>query len=120
MADPTAVSEVRPSPSPGAERRKFFRYVPGLETRGHLIADVGGDFWPVDIRNISAGGVSLVFDRRVEAETRLTIRLYNTARNFFSQLPIRVLYSVAHPGGEYILGCAFTRELSADEVQGLL
>jgi hypothetical protein len=104
----------------GAERRRSSRYPPRPETRGQLIADESGDSWPVALRNVSAHGVSLVFGRRLELESSLTLKLDDAEGTFSARLPIRVVYAIQQQGEEVILGCAFGRDLTPDEVQGLL
>lgn len=103
-----------------ANRREAFRYNINLETSCLLIAALEGDTTPVRVRNISSGGVSLVLTRGVEPDTVLNIQLLNRPRMFFCKVDVRVTYVVEHPSGDWILGGAFARTLSDEELRMLL
>lgn len=92
----------------------------GLETAYHLSAMVEPGYCRAGVRNISPEGLSLVLNRRIEPGSVVSVDVYNKARRYSCQVPLRVVYVLEHPGGDYILGGAFARELSDDEVQGLL
>ena len=98
MPDQTAVPGI--AVPEGPERRQTERY-PMFCILDDLIAGV--DAYPVSVRNLSVGGISLVVSHRIEPETQLTVCLDHAVRNFFAQLPIKVVYVVEHPGGEFIL-----------------
>jgi hypothetical protein len=72
------------------------------------------------VRNISATGISLVVNRPLEPQAVFSIELCRPTRFWYSELPMRVVYTVPHPAGEYIVGGAFARELTEDELVGLL
>jgi hypothetical protein len=111
----------RPMPEPvGAERRESFRYGISLETSVRLMAAVEGDPLPVRVRNISAGGISLVLHRAVETETILPVQLLNRPQMFLCDVQVRVTYVVEHPSGDWIIGGAFTRKLAEEELRSLL
>jgi hypothetical protein len=111
----------KPVPQPsGAERRESFRYGISLETSVRLMAAVEGDPLPVRVRNISAGGISLVVHREVVTDTLLVVQLLNRPQMFLCDVQVRVTYAVEHPSGDWIVGGAFTRKLSDDELRSLL
>ena len=119
MSDPTTLTPPgRPHPG-GEDRRKSVRYPCGPQTGANL-GNVEGDTWPVRVRDLSAGGVSLVTRRRVEPQRLVMVDLRNKTQNVVCKVPARVIYVITPPGGDFIIGCAFTRELSAEEVQKLL
>jgi hypothetical protein len=72
------------------------------------------------VRNLSAGGISLVVDRDFEPQSVLTVQLVNTERNVACSLKVRVVYTVPHPSGDWILGGAFTRQLSEEELKAFV
>ncbi len=91
---------------------------PGV--RNHLVANVDGDPWPVRVRNISAGGVSLFTSRPLELESEVAVDLFNRATGFDGRIPARVVFVLPHPCGDHAVGLAFARPLTAEEVEGLL
>lgn len=104
----------------GAERREAVRYGISLETSCRLLAMVQGEPHPVRVRNISAGGISLVLPHEVPTDTILEIELLNRPEMFLCKLQVRITYRVEHPTGDWILGGAFTRKLTDEELRLLL
>ena len=107
----------RPRPT---ERRRAIRYQCTLETSAHLIAQVEGDTTLAKVRNISVTGVSLILARRLEPETVLDVEFFNKARNYYCRVPLRIVYVLDHVDGNFLVGGAFGRELTNDELKGLL
>jgi hypothetical protein len=120
MSERPVPSSPNPSQSGGIERRASTRYPCNLVTSCQLIAAVEGDAWPIRVRNISVGGVSLVISRPVEPGTLLSVELRSTTRNFIRSVHVRVIYCIEHPSDDYILGGAFTQPLSDDELKAFL
>lgn len=104
----------------GAERRETMRYGIGLDTSGRLIAAVGNDPTQVRVRNISAGGISLVLNHGVEPDTILEVQLLNRPTMFLCKVQVRITYIVEHPSGEWILGGAFIDKLGDEDLRALL
>jgi hypothetical protein len=121
---------LRPAPtrkqtgSQRPERRRATRYPCGLGASRHIVAKVQPQASEAKItahvRNISATGISLLVNRALDPETILYVELCRPSRFWFCEVPVRVVYTVQHPEGEYIVGGAFMRELTDDEVKGLL
>lgn len=109
-----------PKEKSGAERRASIRYGISLDTSPRLLASVEGDSTPARVRNISAGGISLVVHRNVEIDTVLDLQLLNRPQMFLCQVSVRITYAVEHPSGDFILGGAFTRRLEDQELRSLL
>lgn len=103
-----------------ANRREAIRYNINLETSVLLIAALEGDTTPIRVRNISSGGISLVLTRGVEPDTVLSIQLLNRPRMYFCKVDVKVTYVVEHPSGDWILGGAFARKLTNEELRALL
>jgi hypothetical protein len=103
-----------------AERRRAQRHVCNLETSCRLVASVAGNAQIVRVRNISASGISLVLNGPVEPETILYIELLNRPTSFLCLIRLRVVYSVEHPNGVFIVGGAFLQALTAEQLTGLL
>jgi hypothetical protein len=104
----------------GADRRESIRYGINLETSCRLLAMVQGEPQPVRVRNISAGGISLVLTHEVPGDTPLEIELLNRPEMFLCKLQVRITYRVEHPSGDWIIGGAFTRKLAEEELRLLL
>lgn len=110
----------KPKEPSGAERRETIRYGINLETSCRLLAMVEGEPHPVRVRNISAGGISLVLSHEVPADSILEIELLNRPEMFLCKLQVQITYRVEHPTGDWILGGAFTRKLTDEELKLLL
>lgn len=121
MSEPAMPPSREPAKSAEVERRESLRYYPrGTETFHHLHGIVEGSSGTAQVRNLSGGGVSLVFDRRIEPEAVVTLQLRNTAQPYACKLSLRVIYLQERPSGQWILGGAFMRKLTHEELQALL
>jgi hypothetical protein len=110
----------RPVPSSGAERRTSRRHT-CLATHQRLVAAVGDNFVLAKIRNISPDGISLIMTRPVESGSVLSLDLVDTKTNEFSRtLQVKVVYSVEHPSGDWIMGGSFNSRLSDAELRQYL
>jgi len=104
----------------GSERRTSRRHT-NLATHHRLVAAVGDDFVLAKIRNISPEGISLILGRPIEPGATLSVDLIDTTTNRFSRtLQVRVIYSVEHPTGDYILGGSFDTKLTSEELHTFL
>jgi hypothetical protein len=104
----------------GMERRTSRRHT-CLATHQRLTATVGDTFVLAKIRNISAEGISLIMSRPVEAGSILSVDLIDTKTDQFSRtLQVKVVYSVEHPNGDWIMGGSFSSRLSDAEVRQFL
>jgi len=119
MSEPSNLTEAGPA-TPSSNRRVAARYPTGSETFSYLTAVMEGSSWPAYIRNISASGISLILDHRVEPETIVNLDLVNRSLMFSCRMPVRVVYVLEDPCGDWILGGSFTRKLNEDELQALL
>jgi hypothetical protein len=108
-----------PAGPESADRRKWLRY-PSSELSANLILEPEESGWPAEPHDISRSGIRLVLTRRLEAGTEATAVIYHPGRQFFVRVPMRVAYVIAQPGDRFILGGTFVRELSDDELRGLL
>ncbi|MBY0527508.1 MAG: PilZ domain-containing protein [Gemmataceae bacterium] len=104
----------------GIERRASTRYPCNLATSCRLAASVKGTAYTARVRNISAGGVSLVLNHEFVSGELVALDLRSTTRNFARTLQVRVIYCIEHPSGDWILGGAFVEPLADDEVKAFL
>jgi hypothetical protein len=109
-----------PTDGNGRERRHWTRFPCGVRTYCQILAGTGRDPELVTVRDLSGGGIGLVFRYRVEPETIVDLDLFHTIRHISCQVPVRVVYVDRHPDGNFVAGGAFTRELSSAEVEQLL
>jgi hypothetical protein len=70
--------------------------------------------------DISASGVGLLMDRPMEPETLLAVDLQNEDSSLVCSLLVEVRHSRAREEGDWLVGCAFARELRAGELKALL
>lgn len=120
VANPSKGALARPSAPKGAERRTSKRHTV-LATHERLVAAIGDDFCLAKIRNISPDGISLILARPVESGSVLSVDLIDTKTNKFSRtLQVRIIYSVEHPSGDWILGGSFNGRLTNEELQQFL
>lgn len=106
------------SPGAGRERRASARLLCDLKTAWRPAAAPDEPPAPARVRDVSLGGAGLLVRRRLEAGTLLAIDL--PGKGF---RPLTVLACVAHASahgpGEWALGCAFSAELTHDELESL-
>jgi hypothetical protein len=102
------------------ERRIAVRYSYDVEATcqpGSVL--VSGNCWPAKAYNISTSGIGLILTRSFQPGTLLKIELQGSSTG-----PTCVLASVVHvtprSQGEWLVGCAFLREMAEDELQSLL
>jgi hypothetical protein len=103
-----------------SERRAGGRRLGSPAASCHLTATLLATPLAARVRNLSATGISLLLERDFEPDTILNIELANSNRSCTCTLDVRVVYTIQHPCGEWILGGAFTRKLREDELQALL
>lgn len=103
-----------------SDRRDALRYPCSLATSCHVVASLVGSSGTAKVRNLSAGGISLVLDHGVEPHSTVSVQLVNTKRNDTCTVQVRVIYNIEHPSGEWIVGGAFTRPLRDEELQAFL
>jgi len=120
MADHPQEFDAGPGEPEGIERRASTRYPCNLATSCRLIATVPGEAVPARVRNISVGGLSLVLGHALDAGTLLSIELRSMTRNIVRTLQVRVIYSIEHPSGDWILGTHFLQPLTDEELKGFL
>jgi hypothetical protein len=102
------------------ERRARPRYHWALEPFCPLFATLEGYPWPTRVENISTGGISLSLKHRFDLGTLLTVELLNSTKMLSCKLQIRVAYIKEGPDGDWVMGCAFQRELTEEEQWALL
>jgi hypothetical protein len=76
--------------------------------------------WPVTIRDIGASGCQLLLSRRFEPGTLLVVDVQDGQGQPARMLLARVARVASLARGRWILGCAFSVPLTADDLASLL
>jgi hypothetical protein len=106
-------------PQAGVERRKWPRFpVRGL--CASVVRESDKAFWAAEPQDLSRSGIRLVAQARIETGTQAEVVVYRDDECILFQVSMQVVYVVAQPGNRWVIGGAFTRELSEDEMQGAL
>jgi hypothetical protein len=84
-----------------------------MATSGTGISETG---WLAKVRDVSAGGISMILRRRFEPGTVLILDLEQGPR----QLSVRVVHVQPEMKGRWLIGCAFSAVLSPEELECFL
>jgi hypothetical protein len=104
---------------PSEERRQFPRYQIHHGKKPHLVAYLGPEPWPAHVLDLSKGGISLLCDHCLNPEDVVALSLYHIPHRFLCELPVRIVLATAFYE-TFLLGAAFTRELTDEEMARLL
>lgn len=104
----------------GEERRRDTRFPIDVNASSRLIVIIEGNAGPVQVRNLSIGGIGLVLDRGYDIGTLINLQLLKRPSMVPCKVEVRVTYVMEHPCGEWVLGGAFNRKLTEPELQALL
>src|SRR6266446_2241417 len=118
MSTATVNPEKQVFPTPFTrECRVYERYPSDLATHCQPLAARGENEmkWQAMVRDISAGGIGLVLQRRFEPRTGLAIELPDADNSAFTVF-VRVVHATAQPGGHWLLGCQFVTPLSEERL----
>jgi hypothetical protein len=77
------------------------------------------EWWPAHVLDLSKGGISLLCDRRLNPGDVVPLSLYHIPHRFLCEVPVRIVLAVECQGA-FLLGAAFTRELTDEEIARLL
>jgi len=112
---------VQPEAS-GAECRIWERHGCDVEAACQPIASRSNHdlMWTAKIRDISVGGIGFTVDRRFEKGTTLFIECQIEGAESSGPFMARVVHATPQSRGSWIIGCAFIKQLTAEEVEDLL
>ena len=83
-------------------------------------AALGTELWPFPVRDISARGLGMLLDRRLDTGALVTVELLNRGLNFWHLKLLRVVHVTPRGDHLWLVGSAFLKELTDDELQSLL
>src|SRR5262245_16332095 len=101
---------------PGSERRAPVRQ---RSRRTLSLSDAGTKeeiLWVARIQDICREGVRLLLMRRFEPGALLRLEVPGKSEDKPLLIQARVIHVVPYPNGSFGLGCAFSRELTEDEL----
>lgn len=112
------------TPAPGAstgliERRASVRHYPSEKFSQVMVAKRGRP-WKAMIHDLSRTGIGLVMNQTFEPETMLAVELQSPDMELLYTVLTKVVRSVPRPNGAFLIGCAFVRELTEEELRNLL
>jgi hypothetical protein len=111
------MSNSRGRPTIHTDRRVAVRFSGNPDTACHAFPPSGATCaaW---VRDISTSGIALLIDREIEPGTVLTIELENAEHGVSSVLLARVVHTLeVPPDHRWLHGCAFSRELTDEELR---
>jgi hypothetical protein len=124
MSDSKDLGAPKAESSGGRERRVRVRYPTDRESMcqpGEGRLDQA--WWLARLTDISTTGIALVLRQlrqKFPAGTILTVELQNWTGDISRTLPTRVVHMTPHPEGGWIMGCAFVKPLTEEELKALL
>lgn len=118
--DMQAAFRVVLSKPPSFERRTLLRYQLAIGATGRSISSAMKYAWEGNTLDISAGGIALVINKRIDSGTLLTIKLQSPAEGDSRALMARVLHARTRGNGGWMHGCSFPSKLREDELKAIL
>lgn len=106
---------MRPLPP---DKRAWVRFPCNLATSYHSMAEEDGPL-PAKVLDSSAGGLGLLVNRPFENGTILSIELPCTGGHSSRTVLARVVHARGKQGSYWILGCAFTSQLTEEDLRSL-
>ena len=103
-----------------AEKRHGERLACGPHVGCRVILHPAAEFPAVRVHNLSARGAKLLLDRPTSEGTVLDLELRNQKTQFTCQRQLRIIYTFPDLHGHFIVGGAFHRDLSHDELYQLV
>ena len=105
---------------PDVERRGTVRFACNLKVTFRPIGLLELMPVPVQVRDVSTRGIGLISAAPLVAGTFIVIDLPSAQGSAPLRKAARVVRLVPSAGNRWLLGCAFTRELSTDELKALV
>ncbi len=76
--------------------------------------------WLGRVRDVSRGGIALILDHRFEPGTALIVELLAIAQVVSRSGPVRVVRATPEKEGRWVIGCAFAKILTPEELTAFL
>ncbi len=104
----------------GIRKRKGERFRCPIAAMGKLHFPGSGERLDVWVKNLSKGGIGLTLAQPLEHDTEVIVSLRSDDLKTTFQRKSRVIHSTQEVDGSWRVGCAFSTELSDDELDALL
>ena len=105
------------------ERRAWVRYASTLEASCKGTGSLRDAGWPGKVLDISLGGIGLILAHCFSPGATLTVDLKSKSNKTQQSFSVRVMHSrpvIIQGDPCWLVGCAFTRNLSEQELQEFL
>jgi hypothetical protein len=106
-------------PSALPERRIKARRACAQLDQVSAVASLGQEHWQAPVRNISATGVGMLLDHRLDPGCLLGIELLNRYQQFWHLKLLRVIHATPQDGHRWLVGSAFLKGFTDDEFRAL-
>lgn len=118
MPEHTIPSQSEHPVTPRTERRAWVRFPSKQEISCEPLG--ANALWLGRVRDVSRGGMAVVLPRRFDPGTTLSVELLLIKADGPRRLIVRVVHARQEANGWWLIGCAFARPLSEEELQDLL
>jgi hypothetical protein len=108
------------SPPSPAQRRATVRYRCAPATLGRLFIANSYQSLQAWVLNLSVTGAGLLLNHPVESDSWVLIELESPTTSLTLEVSARVAHATLQSDGSWLLGCAFARPLSNDELDAML
>jgi hypothetical protein len=105
---------------PGVERRRSPRYACDIKAIVQPIRLNTSLLYPVQLCNLSRGGVGLLSDEPLPVDHFVAISFRHASEGFVIRLRARVVHSTWRSDGGWLVGCALLAELDDEQLRHLL
>lgn len=102
------------------DSRNWERFPCSVKATYAIATDETASAGPATVQNISASGVGLLVDRRIETGTLLTVDLHSADGRTTTSVLACVVHLTDQGDGGWALGCNFIHERSAGDLKALL
>ncbi len=102
------------------DQRSWVRHQCNLKAAYERVGEDDPQTYDVQVLNVSASGVGLMMQNRVEPGALINLRLYSPAGALLRTILACIVHSTERASGEVVAGCNFIRELGDDELAALL
>jgi hypothetical protein len=110
-------ARVRPLPP---DQRSWRRYLCNIVTSCESVNPAQQEPSSAKILNVSPAGLGLLVTRQFEQGSLVSVELPSSNGSPATSMLARVIHAKPQPTGDWVLGCAFTRQLTDQELQKLL
>jgi PilZ domain len=118
MGEQTIPSQTEHPVAPRTERRAWVRFPSDQEISCEPVG--ANAFWLGRVRDASRGGIALIVPRQFHPGTILSVELLLIKADGPRRLVVRVVRARQETNGWWLIGCAFARPLSEQQLQAFL